>query len=34
MYACRAGNTSLIDCLVKFDIDLNARDDNEWTVIE
>lgn len=33
MYVCRAGNTTLIDCLIKYDIDLNAKDDNDWTVI-
>lgn len=32
MYACRAGNTSLIECMVKYEVDLNAKDDNDWTV--
>lgn len=32
MYACRVGNTSLIDCLVKYKAVLDAKDDNDWTV--
>jgi ankyrin repeat protein len=32
MYACRAGNHILIDCLVKFGASLDAVDENNWTV--
>jgi len=32
MYASKTGNADLIDCLVKLNADLNAKDDSDFTV--
>ena len=32
MYACRSNNILLIECLIDLGADINAQDDNEWTV--
>ena len=32
MYACKAGNDCLIDCLVGYGADINATDEKMWTV--
>lgn len=33
MYAARTGNLNLIECIANLNADLNAQDDNSWTVI-
>jgi ankyrin repeat protein len=34
IYASRNGKTKLVECLFKLNADLNAKDDNDWTVIK
>ncbi len=32
IYASKAGNSELVEFLIKEGADINARDDNNWTV--